>query len=144
MPLIDITLNPGYHMPTDNQSGRSELDYKQTQLLVKNVFARSLPGLMVDNAWQLGLDPTTPADGVQVMCHDYGMYTVNGANVWIKIQFSEDRPSEDERLRIRDLLYIMLIEWFHVRGYTPDGIMMDLFWGPSNGKGSVNGVEIEW
>jgi hypothetical protein len=115
-----------------------------TRDMVKYHFARALPGLFVENAQLLRLGPDTPPEGVQVQNHDYGELDVNVANVWVKIQLSETQPDTMEHCHIRDALYDILIAWFVSRDLIPEDFVMDLFWGPTNGKGVVNGVEIVW
>lgn len=141
MPLIDITLKPGYRMKMRTADPNFTVPADVT---VKFHFAEALPALLVDHAEELGLATDTPPEGIQVMRHDYDEYDVNVANVWVKFQFSEDQPQLAERLRIRDRLYELLIGWFRSRELEPENFVMDLFWGPTNGRGSVDGVEIEW
>lgn len=145
MPLIDITTKRDYRLDLQEAEGLDlALSSDLTHTWIKVHFANDLPLLLVDHAVELGLDPSTPPEGIQIIQHSYGEFDVNAANVWIKIQFSKERPDLNERLRIRDLFYEIIIEWFHEQGFEPEDIVMDLFWGPTNGCGSVNGVEIKW
>ena len=145
MPLVDITLKPGYRMKMLGMKDPHTTAHETiTHDMVKGRFARALPTLLVEHAQRLGLDPTTPPEGVQVMCHDYALYDVNTANVWIKFQFSEERHPLEERRYITDRLYNLLIEWFREQELEPENFMIDLFWGPTNGMGTVNGREIVW
>jgi hypothetical protein len=144
MPLVDITLKPNFCLKLADMHSDVWSSAEITRMLVKYHFARALPGLFVENAEALGLDTTTPPEGIQVQNHDYGEFDVNVANVWVRIQLSESLPDEEERFRIRDVLYDILVNWFAVQGFYPEGFVMDLFWGPTNGKGVVDSVKIEW
>jgi hypothetical protein len=140
MPLVDITFNPGYALR--RAGGSPPMSIESTRYVVQRDFAQMLPRLLVENARKLMLDLDTPPEGVQVQNHDYGEFDVNIANVWIKIQLSESQP--DKSTRIRDALYDLLVGWFISRGLAPENFVMDLLWGPTSGKGVVNGVEIAW
>ncbi len=146
MPLVDVFLKPGFRlMLLDmNNKGNFFKTESETNLIVKRDFAPALPMILVKYAKLIGLDANTPPEGVQVMCHNYGEYDINIANVWVKVQFSERMPSEDIRKIIRDKLYEEFINWFIDAGFIPQDFVMDLFWGPTNGKGVVDGVKIEW
>ncbi len=139
MPLVDITVNPDYRF----RQPWELFDEGKTRVWL-SYFAGDLPNLLVRHADELGLDSDTPPEGIQVMMHDYGARDVNIADVWIKVQFSEECPEMEERLRIRDQLYGILAQWFHRRNLALGNFVMDIFWGPTNGRGTVSGVEIEW
>lgn len=144
MPLVDITLRPGYEIHVSGMCPHFTLDRERTRQLIKDDFAQALPSLLVEHAEDLGLDLDTPPEGVQVMRHDYDEGDVNVANVWVKIRLSEEHPPGHERRRIRDLLYELLIGWFREQELDPENFVMDLFWGPTNGRGTVDGTEIVW
>lgn len=142
MPLIDVIVNPRFKL--QRRPGLSGLSEAATVFVIKSDFARSLPALMVEHAVALGLDPNTPNEGVQVMNHNYDTYDVNPATVWVKFQFSEEMPAEEERIRIRDHLYDLIVKWFYDREYRIHGLVIDLLWGPTNGKGMVGVTTIDW
>ena len=146
MPLIDVTHRPDYAFP---QSGvyraNMELGHQATRDFIRKVFAPSLPKLFVKNCTDYGMDPDTPEDGVQVQLHEYGEHDVNVADIWIKVQLSESYPAWGEAPRIRDAVNDALVELFHAHGLNvPDNYILDVFWGPSHGCGSMNGKYIEW
>lgn len=141
MPLIDITMKSDYRIRCANDTC---LGVSVTHHKIKTVFSQELPSLLVKHAEKLGLDAGTPAEGIQIMNHDYGDYDVNIANLWIKVQFSERLPNKEKRIQIRDTLYGLIVEWFAERDMILENFVMDLFWGPTHGRGTVNGVEINW
>lgn len=149
MPLVDITIKPDCRLrligeePNEVRGG-DETRELLTRGILKVDFALALPELLIKHAVELRLDPNTKPDGVQVMHHDFGAYDVNIPDVWVKIQFSEECPTWDGREPIRDLLHNILVGWFRGMGYELDDFVVDLFWGPTNGKGTVNGTEIVW
>lgn len=142
MPLVDITLKPGYCIKVLRQ-GWSHTPHA-TGDIVKGQFAHAIPHLFVEHAKKLRLSADTPAEGIQVMRHDYDEGDVNIANVWVKVQFSERHAWWWRRKRIRNRLYSILTGWFREYGFELEDFVLDIFWGPTNGKGTVNGVEIEW
>lgn len=146
MPLVDITLKNGYRAKslTSDRFRTARLSKEMTLRIVRVDFGSALPRILIDNAAELGLDPTTPPEGVQVMHHDYGPFDLNTATVWVKLQYSEDCPTPEERLRIRDRLYSLFMEWFAQHNVVPEDFVIDIFWGPTNGRGVVGGVEIVW
>jgi hypothetical protein len=144
MPLVDITIMPGYRIQLVKMRDKVFAAAEITHKLVCCHFARALPDILVKNARILKLDPRTPPEGIQVQSHEFGKFDVNVPNVWIKVQLSENQPDEIECFRIRDELYRILVEWFTDQDYTPEDFVLDLLWGPTNGKGVVKGVEIMW
>ena len=142
MPLVDIWLKPGYCIKVAG----SDMPHsaKATGVIVKGQFAHSLPDLFVQNAEALRLESGTEPEGVQVMPHDYPEGTVNAANIWVKVQFSEECPSELEWQHVRDRLYELIWGWFSQQRFLPENLMLDIFWGPSHGIGTVDGVDIDW
>lgn len=146
MPLIDVTHRPDYAFP---QSGvyhaNMELGQHATRDFIQKVFAPSLPKLFVKNCTDYGMDPDTPEDGVQVQLHEYGEHDVNVADIWIKIQFSEPYPGVTLAQATLDAVNYDIGQLFRIHGLdTPDNYILDVFWGPSHGCGSVNGTYIEW
>ena len=97
---------------------------------------------------RFGMDAATPEGGVQVQFHDYGEDDINVADLWIKVQFSELPPHEQARFDIRDAVFRAIVDAFHgLRAHgveLPKNFILDVFWGPTNGCGSVNGTHIEW
>jgi hypothetical protein len=141
MPLVDITMKSDYEIRrVDGIADQGVTHHK-----IKTVFSQEFPGLLVKHGEELGLDPdTTPAEGIQVMNHNYGDYDVNIPDLWIKVQFGERRPNKAKRIQIRDTLYDLIVEWFAERGMILENFVMDLFWGPTNGRGTVDGVDFAW
>lgn len=135
MPLIDITAKPEY---ISSHPGNREM--------IKLNLVNALPKLLVDHAKELGLDPATPVQGVQVMSHDFGGYDANIPDLWVKIQFTEGSPVLEDRKRIREVLYTIILFWLdsHLHGIEPDDFALELSWSPTNGKRVVDGIEIEW
>lgn len=146
MPLIDVTRRPSYAFPESvGYIGAAEWARQATADFIQQVFAPALPKLFAENSADFGMDPDTPEDGVQVQLHEYGEHDVNVADIWIKVQFSESYPAWGEAPRIRDAVNDALVELFHTHGLNaPDNYILDVFWGPSHGCGSVNGKYIEW
>lgn len=142
MPLIDVTLRPGYAFP---EAEGHEFGPEATRYFVRKTFGPELPGLFVNNCAKFGMDVDTPEDGVQVQFHDYDEDDINVADVWIKVQFSEEQTERSERLAIRDAVFGTIVDALHEHGLMmPDNFILDVFWGPTNGCGSVNRTYIEW
>ncbi len=137
MPLIDITLKPPGTIFFGEVPGPSH--DPMARLGAVRQFAKTLPALLTADCPRYGLDHDTPSDGVAIMFHDFTQDDINVPDVWLEFRFSEDRPDLAERHRIRDELYVL------VRAGIPGlDVVIDLFWGPTNGKGKVNGTEIAW
>lgn len=138
MPLITVKMRPNLVLPEIQ-------DAYWTRNFVFYLFGPLLPELFALNCKEFGMDPGTPEDGVQVEFEFYGQDTINPADVWIKVQFSEKRPWPWKRIRIRDRVYNAIVGLFHeMKVQPPANLMLDIFWGPTNGRGTVNGVPIEW
>jgi hypothetical protein len=146
MPLIDVTRRPSYVFPEAvGYLGGTEMARQVTTDFFQTVFAPAIPKLFAQNSADFGMDHDTPEDGVQVQLHEYGMFDVNVADIWIKVQFSDPYPGRGEASRIRDAVNDAIVELFHTHGLNaPDNYILDVFWGPSHGCGSVNGTYIEW
>ena len=146
MPLIDVTRRPSYVFPESvGYLGGTEMARQATTDFIQTVFAPALPKLFAQNCADFGMDHDTPEDGVQVQLHEYGEHDVNVADIWIKIQFSEPYPGETLARAIRDAVNYDIGELFHIHGLDiPYNYILDVFWGPSHGCGSVNGTYIEW
>lgn len=141
MPLIDVTLRPGYVF--SDTDGRN-FGPQSTRQFIRKTFGPELPGLFVRNSARFNLEPGTPEVGIQVQFHDYDADDLNVPDIWIKVQFSEERPKKSG-LDIRDAVFGAIVGVFHNRGLrVPDNFVLDVFWGPTNGCGSVNGTYIEW
>lgn len=144
MPLVALWLQPGYEIGlTDIEPGAVATSVA-TYMLIHRDLANSLPELFVDNAGILGLVPDTPLNGVQITNFDFGPYDVNTPSIWLDIRFSEARPDEMQCQTIREKLYELIMNWFKERDLAPDNLVIDLAWGPTHGKGTVDGVEIKW
>ena len=146
MPLIDVTRRPSYTFPEFVDGlGSAKLGQEATKDFIQDEFAPSLPKIFAQNCTDFGMDHDTPEDGVQVQLHEYGVCDVNVADIWIKVQFSEVYPSCYRAQEIRDSVNRAIVELFHSHDLmVPDNYILDVFWGPSHGCGSVNGTFIEW
>ena len=142
MPLIDIRTKRGYIFP---EYGLNESPSADTKHVIRKVIGPELPSLFVRNSDKFGMDVDTPEAGVQVQFDVYDEDAINPADIWIKVQFSEDKPPRAERLFIRNRVYEVLVEAFYALGLdTPKNFMFDVFWGPTNGCGTMNGTFIKW
>lgn len=142
MPLIDVTLKHDYWLHTKDDG---LVPPHSTRDFVRKNFAPALPKFFVDHAKDFGMDPDTPADGIQVQNHDYDSDDINIAQIRVKVQFSADMPEEPERFRICDSIFNALTELFVEAGFlVPNDFVVDVFWGPTNGRGCVNGTPFEW
>lgn len=139
MPLIDVTLKPGFTLTSKDGLIR------HTRHFIRKVFGPELPGLFVKNSELFGMDTNTPEDGVQVQFHDYDEDDINVADIWIKVQFSEEQRDRSTRLDIRNEVFDVIVDQLKAHGFQrPDNIVLDVFWGPTHGYGCVNGTVIEW
>jgi hypothetical protein len=145
MPLIDVTLRPGYEFPEAEVAGISSEGPIMARIFIRKVFGPELPALFVSNHAEFGMDENTPEEGVQVQFHDYEEDDINIADVWIKVQFSEEPPGESMKFTIRDAVYDAVANLFVAHGLAvPNNFILDIFWGPTNGRGTVNGTAINW
>jgi len=151
VPLIDITMKTGLVLPPDYQEPypdhkdvRKQKQSSEARAYIRHNFARMFAESVYRNASVLGLARNTPASGIQVMNHEFDNHDLNVPDVWVKVQFSERRPWLQKRRLVRDFLYAVAEEWFEAQGYTPKSFVIDVFWGPTHGKGVVNGDVIEW
>jgi len=139
MPLIDVTLKPGF---TLTNAGGTVV---HTRPFLRRKFGPELPGLFAQNCAAFGMEANTPEDGIQVQFHDYDADDINVADVWVKVQFSEEQLDYSKRIHIRDNVFDAIVKLFHLHGMqVPDNFILDVLWGPTHGCGSVNGTFIEW
>ncbi len=144
MPLIQLWLNPGYRLPVIGAEGEG-LGADVTRMIVRDDFAQALPGLFVQHVQELRLELTTPPEAVQVTRHDFSKGDVNVPGIWVVVQFTEEPPAWDGRKPIRNALYGWIMDWFREQELdASEGLVIDIFWGPSHGRGVVNGVTIKW
>lgn len=142
MPLIDITIKPGVQLKERNGSPFS---LGTSRPFLHRVIGPELPGLFVRHRTTFGMDNDTPKDAVQVMFHNFTEHDINVPDVWMKVQFTEEQTDERSRHFIRDAVFKAIVELFHRRGANmPDNFVLDVFWGPTHGCGTVNGSYIEW
>ena len=140
MPLIDVTLKPGFRF---KQVGGGTVT--ATETLVRRTLGPELPTIFARNCAAFCMGEHTPEDGVQVQFHRYGEDDINVADLWIKVQLSEESPSATERVRIRNAMFDAIVEMIHAHDLVmPDSFVLDVLWGPTSGCGSVNGTFIEW
>ncbi|MGB4762007.1 MAG: hypothetical protein WBP12_01455 [Candidatus Saccharimonas sp.] len=144
MPLVDITMRPGYQIQLANMRDTAFVSSKVTRALIKHHFSRALPDLIVARAKDLDLDPTTPSKAVQIMNHDYGRHDVNIVDIWIKILFTEDPPKQQRRQQISSTLHEVIIGWFSLQELIPGDLFLDVFWCPASGMGSIDGEAIHY
>jgi hypothetical protein len=140
MPLIDVTQSRNFRFKRSDGDAVIAAD-----VLVRRTLGPELPALFARNSAAFGMGDHTPEDGVQVQFHRYGPDDLNTADLWIKVQLSEEPPSADERIRIRNAMFSALVDMIHAHGLImPDSFVLDVLWGPTSGCGSVNGTFIEW
>ncbi len=144
MPLVDIVMRPDYQMQLDKMSGIVHAAPDVTRTLIRHHFSRALPDLIVGNAGDLGIDPTEPADGVQIMHHDYGPYDTNTVGMWIKIQFLRSAPNEWVRRDISSKLHEIIRSWFTLMEVILNDYFIDVLWIPASGTGIINGKAIHY
>lgn len=144
MPLIDVTMRPGYQLLLDKVQGIVLASSDVTRTMVKHHLARALPDLVVANSADLGLEPGTPADAVQVTNHDYGPDDANIVDIWIKVLLTEDPPERWRRQQISTKLYDVIFGWFALQELLPHDIFIDVLWVPASGIGSINGKAIRY
>lgn len=144
MPLVDVTLNPHFSLRTID--GRIS-GVNPTQDIIRRLFARSVPYLIVEHAEQLlgVIERDLVPEAIQVRNHDFGPYDINTPDVWIMINLADGgQLSEQERMHVRDRLYEILSGWFTHTGWHIENLVLDIFWCSTNGRGRVNGVELQW
>ncbi len=143
MPLVDITLNPHFSLRTVDGKIAG---INPTKDIIKQVFARAVPYLLVENAEQLRvIDRDLAPEAVQVRNHDFGPYDINTPDVWVLTHLADGgQLSEQERIHTRDRLYEILRGWFTHTGWPIDSFVLDIFWCQTNGRGVVNGVNLTW
>ncbi len=141
MPLVDITLNPHFSLRTVDGKIAG---INPTKDIIKQVFARAVPYLLVENAERLRIGRSLTPEAVQVRNHDFGPYDINTPDVWVLIHLAGGELTEPERMHVRDRLYDILKGWFSHTGWPLDSFVLDIFWCQTNGRGTVNGVELEW
>lgn len=141
MPLIDVTSKPGFRLKKTGDAGY----VADTDAFVRRTLGPELPALFAQNSKAFGMGESVPEDGVQVQFHRYGRDDINTAELWIKVLLSEEPPSAEERVRIRNAIFDALVDLIHSHDLCmPDSFVLDVLWGPTSGCGSVNGTFIEW
>lgn len=144
MPLIDVTTRPDWALELSDAFD-IKYDPEETRELIRYGLCPQLPRILVSKREKLGMDLDTPENGVQIQFHDFGPDDINVPQLWIKVQFSEDAPERCARTSVRDELFKIVTDLFHLQGMKmPDEFMLDVFWGPTHGCGMVNGTYIEW
>lgn len=127
MPLITITTTAEYQPANQPQ-------YDTPKMAITASLGEHFPKMVVDNCERLGLHPDdTPLEGVQV---DYKLYhprVVNGADIWVVVQFAERPADNDWPLEIADDLRGLILDWFDDNGHEIPNIALDVFWGPDHG-----------
>ncbi|HTJ73334.1 MAG TPA: hypothetical protein VL481_01955 [Verrucomicrobiae bacterium] len=140
MPLIDITQRPGFQF---KKIGGGTVT--STDVLVRRTLGPELVTVFAHNSAAFGMGDHTPENGVQVQFHRYGPDDINVADLWIKVQLSEEPPNATERVQIRDRMFDAIVTLVHLHDLImPDNFVLDVLWGPTSGCGSVNGTFIEW
>lgn len=142
MPLIDVTVRPGYSFP---ELSNRQQQPAATRDFVRTVLGPMLPGLFIEYREALGLDDTMPLEAVQVQFHDFGEDDINIPDIWIKIQFSEEQLDQSTRMIVRSAVRDMLDDLFTEYGVSvPANFAVDLLWASTHGFGSVSGVNFAW
>lgn len=145
MPFIDIWFYPARNFKP-NWRGR-EPSYKATKIgyVVRKQLGPALPDLFIECRADLGLDPKTTAGAVQVQPHEYDPDTVNGVDIWIRVQFTEPPGDEADRAQIAEAIWYLLEKWFVDNGFElPENMALDVFWGPASGYVKMNGETIRY
>jgi hypothetical protein len=142
MPLVDVYARPGFRLVQRYGRHVGILPPVETRMIIRQGFGRAIPSLLVGNCDKIGLDQGTTATAVQVMKHEFEPDDDNIPDIWVKVQFTE--PCPEVWQPIRDAVYQLLCEWFTERGYDVPNFVVDIFWGPGHGRGTVSGEEIEW
>lgn len=139
MPLIDVTLSPRFRF---KKIGGNTI--VSTDQLVRRKLGPELPALFANNSDAFGMGDT-PESGVQVQFHRYGDDDINTADLWVKVQLSEEPPAHDERVRIRNAMFGAIVDMIHAHDLImPDSFVLDVLWGPTSGCGSIKETFIEW
>jgi hypothetical protein len=141
MPLVTITCKKELCPGKDDGAVGQELAVRLNTLRL----AESLPRLIVNSATELGLDPDTPEAGTQVDIREFHPYVVNGADLWIHVQFTEPYPGKDLAKRARIKFIEILSKVFHTQGFKAS-YAVDMFWGPGHGclVSSSENIELAW
>jgi len=114
---------------------------KETRDFIRKVLGPYLPSLFVSS----GLMPSATEDSVSVRHHDYSEDDVNCAHISIEVHFSENAPTMARRRIICNAVSTAFSEAFRTFSYEmPKNFMLTVSWGATNGRGSVNGVNMEW
>lgn len=142
LPLINITLRPGFSLLLAEEGRYTPAE---TRLVVRELIGPALPTLFIMNCREFGMDSETPEPAVQVQFHDYDKDDVNIADLWIVVRFGEEAPAKPRRIEIRDAVCKTIIDLITSHGArVPDNFIVDIFWGPTHGCGTVNGAMINW
>jgi hypothetical protein len=140
MPLIDITTNTK-NVPTCLR-GLGLTDWESNRL-VKTSLPEWLARTMADEYELFGLTPDTPFEAFQVMNHTFQEKGLNLPSLWVKIQFGE-APSLEAQQQIAKEVRDALYGWIHRYGFTIKNVAIDIFWSPTAGMISINGVDKEF
>lgn len=139
MPLIDVMTNPKFVCSrADGLQGAVA-----TTRFIREQFGLELPAVFAQNSSAFGMGPTLEA-GVQVRFHEYGPEDINTADLWVLVQLSEEPPCAFVRRSIRNAIYTVLLDTLRRLDIQVPSFVLDVFWGPSSGRGIVSGVPIEW
>ncbi len=142
MPLITITIHPTIP-PYFTQPGRPDWDAVATA--IRQDFGYHLLEGIMSHKDELNLDPNTVRSAVQIMYATFDDDGINLPDVWVTLQFSEPKSEDVEVIdRIRRTANTIVREWFDTCDFSIPNIVLDLFWVPSHGIGSVDGVEFSW
>lgn len=139
MPLVQITTQHRLHPPS-GQTAQNTSAQQMTRAL-----GEALPGLLVGKAKKLRLEPDTTEVAVQVTHRKFHGRDVNNPDMWITVVFTEPAPNEVKRTKVVATLKKILLGWFKDNGFAvPENFACDVFWGPSHGFLSINGVQSDW
>ncbi|HTE58328.1 MAG TPA: hypothetical protein VK694_06295 [Verrucomicrobiae bacterium] len=94
--------------------------------------AEALPALVVSRAEALLLEADTPEEAVQVDFQKFHRLAVNKPDLWFRVELTEEVPKYDDRIRVRNTLADMFMQWFTDHG-LPLTWALDVFFGPSHG-----------
>jgi hypothetical protein len=140
MPLIDVTVSPAYVSSRVEGGGAAAF----SRQFIRKEFGLQLPELFARSCERFGMGPGLSSNDVQVQFHDFGEDDLNTPDLWVKVQLGEKPPAVDDRRMVRNAIYNELVRALRTLGTEPPAnFVLDVLWGPTSGRGTVNGEPIE-
>jgi hypothetical protein len=131
MPLVTITCSRKFY-PRDDFTGLTE---PPAQAFVVKL-AKTLPGLVVESAFWLGLSSNTPADYVQVDIKKFHHEAVNASNIRIRVELDKKYPSQQVAMEASSKFVDLLCQ--HIKPHRRDlgddepQLEVEIAWVPSH------------